>query len=62
MIIAPKVMGEYPRRFQFTAPHGHDDAVAVRINHVERYIRRTYLRGMTRTKTLQHIKTIEKIL
>jgi hypothetical protein len=57
---ATKLMGECPCGFQFTTPHGQDDAVAVLMNHVERIHKKDMPKGVTRTEALKLIKPVEE--
>jgi hypothetical protein len=49
-------VGDCPCGFNFTTPHGQDDAVAVMQYHIERIHKKDYPKGASREEALKHIK------
>ena len=48
--------GECPCGFEFTTPHGENDAVITMQEHAKRIHKEDYPEGLSRTEAMEHIK------
>ena len=57
--MAKKFTGICPCGFNFTTPHGEDDAVAVMQYHVKLIHEKEFPNGLTRAEAMEDIKEVE---